>query len=149
MRYRKPISAFYVPSGDALLVDGYPVLSPEQVDRYTTLLEELQDFYEDEYDRACQHIEEARKKGILPENEGGRDPYRARARELLRGAVPVAAYSDVYWTVNLRSLLNFFSLRTKATAQYEIREYALRAYTLFGRRFPIIREMIEKAEKEQ
>ena len=149
MRYRKPISAFYIPSGNALQVDGFPVLSEKQVHRYTALLEELQDFYEEEYDQACQNIEEARKKGVIPENEGGRDPYRARARELLRGAVPVAAYSDVYWTVNLRSLLNFFSLRTKETAQYEIREYALAAYTLFGRKFPIIREMIEKAEERK
>ncbi len=153
MRYRKPISAFYIPEGKALSVDRYQVLSDDQIERYIKLLDGLQDFYEEEYERACQRIEEARQQGLLPEKkEGGRDPYRARARELLRGAVPVAAYSDVYWTVNLRSLLNFFSLRTKETAQYEIREYAFAAYTLFGRRFPVIRTMIEETglfEKEK
>ena len=33
------------------------------------------------------------------------------ARELARSVMPVGAYTEFYWTVNLRSALNFLSLR--------------------------------------
>jgi thymidylate synthase (FAD) len=45
------------------------------------------------------------------------------ARELARAALPVAAYTEFYWTVNARSLMNFVSLRNSETAQREIRRY--------------------------
>ncbi|HYA08971.1 MAG TPA: FAD-dependent thymidylate synthase, partial [Gaiellaceae bacterium] len=46
------------------------------------------------------------------------------ARELARCALPVGAYTEFYWTVNARSLMNFVSLRAAETAQREIRRYA-------------------------
>src|SRR3954447_4851710 len=46
------------------------------------------------------------------------------ARELARCAVPVGAYTEFYWTINARSLMNFLSLRNAETAQREIRRYA-------------------------
>ncbi len=46
------------------------------------------------------------------------------ARELARAALPVGAYTEFYWTVNARSLMNFVSLRAAETAQREIRRYA-------------------------
>src|SRR5438093_3676525 len=46
------------------------------------------------------------------------------ARELARCALPVGAYTEFYWTVNARSLMNFLSLRNAETAQREIRRYA-------------------------
>ncbi|MBU2825302.1 FAD-dependent thymidylate synthase, partial [Acidithiobacillus ferrooxidans] len=84
--------------------------------------------YEKQYSAACSRIDGARECGELAPKEGGRDPYRGRARELLRNVMPVATYSDVYWTVNFRSLMNFFKLRRKQDAQYEIREYADAAF---------------------
>ncbi|MGB2876141.1 MAG: FAD-dependent thymidylate synthase, partial [Gaiellaceae bacterium] len=33
-------------------------------------------------------------------------------------------YTEFYWTVNARSLMNFLSLRNSETAQREIRRYA-------------------------
>ena len=38
--------------------------------------------------------------------------------------LPVGAYTEFYWTVNARSLMNFVSLRASETAQLEIRRYA-------------------------
>src|ERR671930_238889 len=49
---------------------------------------------------------------------------RGVARELARLVMPVGAYTEFYWTVNARSLMNFASLRAAETAQREIRRYA-------------------------
>ena len=46
------------------------------------------------------------------------------ARELARSVLPVGAYTQFYWTVNARSLMNFVSLRNSEFAQLEIRRYA-------------------------
>jgi len=59
------------------------------------------------------------------------------ARELARAVLPVAAYTEFYWTVNARSLMNFLSLRNAETAQREIRRYAEAVERLFAERMPI------------
>src|SRR5213078_1357652 len=46
------------------------------------------------------------------------------ARELARCVLPVGAYTEFYWTINARALMNFLSLRNAETAQREIRRYA-------------------------
>jgi thymidylate synthase ThyX/5-methylcytosine-specific restriction endonuclease McrA len=46
------------------------------------------------------------------------------AREIARCVLPVGAYTEFYWTVNARSLMNFLSLRNAESAQREIRRYA-------------------------
>ncbi len=46
------------------------------------------------------------------------------AKELARLIIPMAQYTEFYWTVNMRSLMNFLSLRDDDHAQFEIREYA-------------------------
>jgi thymidylate synthase (FAD) len=59
------------------------------------------------------------------------------ARELARTVLPVAAYTEFYWTVNARSLMNFLSLRNAETAQREIRRYAEVIESLFAERMPL------------
>jgi thymidylate synthase (FAD) len=59
------------------------------------------------------------------------------ARELARCALPVGAYTEFYWTVNARSLMNFISLRAAETAQREIRRYAQACEGFFEERMPI------------
>lgn len=46
------------------------------------------------------------------------------ARELARLDLPLSTYTEFIWTVNLRSLFNFLTLRTDSHAQLEIRKYA-------------------------
>jgi thymidylate synthase (FAD) len=46
------------------------------------------------------------------------------ARELARIVMPLAIYTEFFWTVNFRSLMNFFALRDHPHAQLEIQEYA-------------------------
>ncbi|HEY4977140.1 MAG TPA: FAD-dependent thymidylate synthase [Gaiellaceae bacterium] len=58
------------------------------------------------------------------------------ARELARTVLPVAAYTEFYWTVNARALMNFLSLRNAETAQREIRRYAEVIESIFGERMP-------------
>ncbi|TBR22650.1 FAD-dependent thymidylate synthase [bacterium] len=46
------------------------------------------------------------------------------AREMARMALPVNLYTEFYWTVNARSLMNFLALRADGHAQLEIQAYA-------------------------
>jgi thymidylate synthase (FAD) len=62
---------------------------------------------------------------------------RGLAKELARLVVPVGAFTEFYWTVNARSLMNFLSLRTDATAQREIRDYAIEVEKLFADIMPV------------
>jgi len=59
-------------------------------------------------------------------------------KEVARAVLPVAAYTEIYWTVNARSLMNFFDQRLAKTAQYETREYAQAVLSLVSRRFPLV-----------
>lgn len=46
------------------------------------------------------------------------------AKELARSVLPVAQYTEFYWSINLRNLFHFLQLRCDSHAQYEIRVYA-------------------------
>jgi len=59
------------------------------------------------------------------------------ARELARAVMPVGAYTEFYWTVNARSLMNFLSLRAAETAQREIRRYAEACEIFLERHMPV------------
>jgi thymidylate synthase (FAD) len=69
------------------------------------------------------------------------------ARELARAVMPVGAYTEFYWTVNARALLNFVSLRAAETAQREIRRYADAVELLFAERMPITYEAFVAADR--
>ena len=59
------------------------------------------------------------------------------ARELARCVLPVGAYTEFYWTVNARSLMNFVSLRAAETAQREIRRYAEACERFLAEKMPV------------
>jgi thymidylate synthase (FAD) len=46
------------------------------------------------------------------------------ARELARINLPLNAYTQWYWKIDLHNLLHFLELRSDSHAQYEIRAYA-------------------------
>ncbi|MDR0953101.1 MAG: FAD-dependent thymidylate synthase [Elusimicrobiota bacterium] len=58
------------------------------------------------------------------------------AREMARGILPVAQYTQFYWTINARSLMNFINLRAEGHAQYEIRVYAEAIAKIFKEKMP-------------
>jgi thymidylate synthase (FAD) len=59
------------------------------------------------------------------------------AREQARLVIPLATYTQFYWTVNARSLMNFISLRSGPTAMYEIQEYAKAIEQMFSEKMPL------------
>lgn len=72
------------------------------------------------------------------------DPDRpGLARELARMVLPVSAYTQWYWKVNLHNLLHFLSLRADPHAQYEIRVYADLMMDLVRRWVPMTAEAFE------
>ena len=69
------------------------------------------------------------------------------AREMARGVLPVCQYTQFYWSVNARSLLNFLQLRTDGHAQYEIRVYADAIAKIFKEKMPWSWEAFEALDK--
>jgi thymidylate synthase (FAD) len=110
LRYAKATDDFYVPEAEDVRSQvgkpgaySFEPVSPEVAE---TTREKLQAVYETAYLAYEQLVE----LGV--------------ARELARCALPVGAYTEFYWTVNARSLMNFVSLRNSENAQREIRRYA-------------------------
>ena len=62
---------------------------------------------------------------------------RGVAKELARIPLPVATYTEFYWSINARSLMNFISLRNSDFAQKEIRDYAIAVEDCFSRVMPV------------
>jgi thymidylate synthase (FAD) len=110
LRYAKATDDFYVPEPEDVRSQvGKPgaytfePVEPELADATRDALREV-------YEQAFSTYERLVEAGI--------------AREVARSVLPVGAYTEFYWTVNARSLMNFVSLRSAETAQREIRRYA-------------------------
>ncbi len=58
------------------------------------------------------------------------------ARELARIVLPLATYTQFYWTVNARALMNFLNLRADSHAQWEIQQYGLALAEIFKESAP-------------
>lgn len=59
------------------------------------------------------------------------------AKEQARLVLPVNLYTEFYWTVNARSLINFLSLRTAEAAMFEIRSFAWAVEHCFHSKMPV------------
>lgn len=59
------------------------------------------------------------------------------AREQARLPLPFGMYTEFYWTVNARSMMNFLSLRNASAAQWEIRQFALIVEQMFAEEMPV------------
>jgi thymidylate synthase (FAD) len=66
------------------------------------------------------------------------------AKELARTVLPVGMFSRMKWTVNLRALFNFLSLRNDQHAQREIRDYAEAVEQLAKQVVPVAFEVFEQ-----
>ena len=122
-RYSELPDEFYVPAASAVRTQvGKPgaytfePVGPELAERTR---EELQAVY----DHAYGTYERLVEAGV--------------AREVARSVLPVGAYTQFYWTVNARALMNFVSLRNSEFAQLEIRRYAEVVEALFAERMPV------------
>lgn len=66
------------------------------------------------------------------------------AKEVARMTLPLNTYTQMYWTVNARSLMNFLSLRIQSCMstylsypQFEIHEAALQIEEIFAKQMPL------------
>ena len=123
MRYAKATDDFYVPEPEDVRTQvGKPgAYTFEQVD--PELAERTRDELRAVYDAAFETYERLVEAGV--------------ARELARCVMPVGAYTEFYWTINARSLMNFVSLRAAETAQREIRRYAEACETFLAQKMPV------------
>ncbi len=81
-------------------------------------------------------LDEKMRSAIETSISGSYETYRRLlemgvARELARIVLPAAMYTEFYWTINARSLMNFLSLRADSHAQYEMRECAMAIADIF------------------
>lgn len=143
-RYRGGIGDCYVPSGEALSVDGFDIIDQDDFEDYIEAIRNINRIRERCLKRSYDRIEKAREQGSLPpDTKDGRDPYRARAREVWRGLETVSEYTEVIWTINFRSLSNFFNLRLDKSAQYETRQYAIAIFDCFYEAYPLLGNIVD------
>jgi len=123
MRYAKATDDFYVPEVDDVRTQvGKPgAYSFEPVE--PELAEETREALEAVYEQAFATYERLVEAGV--------------ARELARSVMPVGAYTEFYWTVNARALMNFIALRANENAQREIRRYAEAVETFLAEKMPV------------
>jgi thymidylate synthase (FAD) len=123
LRYAKATDDFYVPDADDVRTQvgkpGAYRFEPVDPELAEETREELQAVYEAAYAAYARLVE----KGV--------------ARELARSVLPVGAYTQFYWTVNARALMNFVSLRNSEFAQLEIRRYAEAVERFFAEHMPV------------
>src|SRR3954466_2665372 len=126
MRYARATDDFYVPEAEDVRSQvGKPgAYSFEPVD--AALAEETREQLREVYDVAYAAYTELVEKGV--------------ARELARSVLPVGAYTEFYWTVNARALMNFISLRADEPAQRETRRYAEAVERFLAERMPVTYE---------
>jgi thymidylate synthase (FAD) len=126
MRYAKATDEFYLPEADDVRSQvgkpGAYSFEPVSAELAARTREELAGIYEAAFAAYTRLVE----AGV--------------ARELARSVLPVGAYTEFYWTVNARSLMNFLSLRAAETAQREIRRYAEACETFLAAHMPVTYE---------
>jgi len=71
---------------------------------------------------------------------------RGWPRELARGGLPFATYSNMFATMNLLNALKFIELRSHEHAQYEIRVYAEAMLHLLEDLFPVIIKIFREGQ---
>lgn len=123
LRYSVAIDDFYVPEpGQVRSQVGKPgAYRFEPLDREAAL--KVQDLMQKHYQDSWNLYGELLELGV--------------AKELARFVLPVAIYTEFYWTVNARSLMNFISLRNSEAAMWEIRRYAEAVEEFFAELMPV------------
>ncbi len=125
MRYYQPDLEFYLPAAEDFRTQvGKPgSYSFEPIDNS----EGVNDYYANKINEVYRLAEET-YEFLLAKDV---------AKELARIVLPVGVYTEFYWTVNARSVLNFLSLRNDSNAQLEIRRFAEGVEDLFADKMPI------------
>src|SRR6266700_5646817 len=123
LRYSSAIDDFYVPAAEQVRTQ---VGKPGSY-RFEPLGAEaaahVQDLLAKQYQEAWNRYQELLELGV--------------ARELARLVLPVGIYTEFYWSVNARSLMNFVALRNAEPAMWEIHQYAGVVEDFFAALMPV------------
>lgn len=128
----------YIPSIERLMVGANTATANKQAQGSGAVLTQTEALHwqnrlQNVYDHAQEIYEHGLKMGI--------------PKELARLPVPVARYSRMRASANLRNWMAFLTLRSHPAAQWEIREYADAVGTLIAEKFPQTWKLFTK-EKE-
>ncbi|HVF11823.1 MAG TPA: FAD-dependent thymidylate synthase [Actinomycetota bacterium] len=122
LRYSEAIDDFYVPDAEQVRTQvGKPgaytfeQMPPDDAAR-------IQDTMRKHYQEAWNTYQELLESGV--------------AKEVARFVLPVGLYTEFYWTVNARALMNFVSLRNADAAMWEIRQYGAAVEEFFADLMP-------------
>jgi thymidylate synthase (FAD) len=123
MRYAKPQNDWYVPAS----VDVRTQVGKPGAYRYESMpsaaaAEQVRVTIDNQCRAAFATYEKLLEAGV--------------AKELARSVLPVGFYTEFYWTLNARSLMNFVSLRSAPSAQLEIRRFSEAVEELFAHQMP-------------
>ena len=123
LRYSAAIDEFYIPDTAQIRTQvGKPgayhfePVAPEVASR-------TQDLLAKHYQESWNRYQELIELGV--------------ARELARLVLPVGIYTEFYWSVNARALMNFISLRNAEQAMWEIRQYGAAVEAFFAELMPV------------
>lgn len=109
-RYVEMQPEFYVPPLDAMRGQVGKPGHYQMVELDSAIADQVREVMEVSYKAAYAAYEALIARGV--------------AKELARNVLPLATMTEFIWSVNLRSLFNFLSLRTQETALLEIRREA-------------------------
>ena len=123
LRYSSAIDDFYVPDAGQMRTQvGKPgAYHFEPVG--SEVAARAQDLMSKQYQEAWNGSQELLEMGV--------------ARELARLVLPVGIYTEFYWSVNARALMNFIALRNADQAMWEIRQYGAAVEEFFAEAMPV------------
>ncbi len=121
-RYSILDKEFYIPAPEHLAAQSKTnnqgrgqILQGEEAEQ---VLQWLKEDAQRSYEHYQMMLNEDTNGNIIDENKQG------LARELARMNLPINAYTQWYWKIDLHNLFHFLHLRADNHAQYEIRAYA-------------------------
>lgn len=136
-RYTKLLPRFYWPEGDRKLINSGSSMQPEFVPGSLEESNEVRTLLRMNSIASWVRYESLLADGI--------------AKEVARMVLPVNIYSQMYWTVNARSLMNFLSLRVdspdslrRSRPQWEIQMAAEAMEAVFAEHMPATYEAFIK-----
>ena len=129
-RYTQLLPKFYIPAHDRPVVNEGTKMRPNCVFSHEDEAAGFREELKHQSSSAWLAYEDALSDGI--------------AHEVARMVLPVNVYSQMYWTVNARSLMNFLSLRVESDdsavrsyPQLEIQLGAMQVEAVFAQQMPL------------
>lgn len=122
LRYSQAIDSFYVPDGPQVRTQTGKPGSYRFEPMEPSIAAQVREQMAEQYRSAWDCYQAMLDRGV--------------AKELARFVLPVGLYTEFYWSVNARALMNFVSLRNADTAMWEIARYGEAVEEFFAALMP-------------